>query len=101
MGQQIEVQQRTVVDGVLLIATDRSVTGQDGVGFSSVEDAAAGMGFGAALAREILAADDAIDHVYVASNQVVTRRRKGWDDASATATSAVVAEFFRHYRDSA
>ena len=100
MGQQIEVQQRTVVDGVLLITTDRGVTGQDGAGFSSAEAAAEGTGFGAALAARILAADDAIEHVYIASNQVVARRDGGWDDAATDATSAVVAEFFRYYPDS-
>jgi hypothetical protein len=101
MGQQIEVLQRTVVDGVLLVTTDRSVTGQDGVGYSSQEAAAAGAGFGAALAAEILASDTAIDHVYVASNQVVVRRDGGWDDAAADAASVVVSEFFRYYPDSA
>lgn len=97
MGQQIEVQQRTVVDGVLLVTTDRGLTGQDGAAFSSADAAGAGTGFGAALAARLFAADDAIDHVYIASNEVVVRRDGGWNDAAADDASTVVAELLRFY----
>jgi hypothetical protein len=97
MGQQIEVQQRTVVDRVLLVTTDRSLTGQDGAAFSSAAAAVEGTGFGAGLAARLFAGDDAIDHVYVASNELVVQRDGGWDDQSADDASIVVAEFLRFY----
>lgn len=97
MGQQIEVQQRTVVDRVLLITTDRGLTGQDGAVFSSADATAEGTGFAAGLAARLFAADDAIGHVYVASNEIVVQRGEGWDDESADAASTVVAEFLRFY----
>ena len=97
MGQQIEVQQRTVLDQVLLVTTDRGLTGQDGAAFTSVGTAAEGSEFGARLAEQLFAADDAIDHVYVASNEVVVRRGGGWEAGAADAASTIVAQFLRFY----
>jgi len=41
MGKPIEVAASTIVGDVLLLDTDRSITGQDGVGYESAEAAAA------------------------------------------------------------
>ena len=97
MGQPIEVTFSTVED-VLLIAADRSLTGQDGVAYSSAAEAEADDRFPGELASRLFAADPAIDHVFVASNQIVVRRLGGWDDHIAPVTG-VVEDFFLHYRD--
>ncbi|OFW67381.1 MAG: hypothetical protein A2Z12_06690 [Actinobacteria bacterium RBG_16_68_21] len=99
MGKPIEVLGSTVVDDVLLLDTDRSLTGQDGVGFDSSEIAAATPTFPGRLASRMFAADTGISHVFIASNQVVVGRRGGWDTAAAGATSAAVSGFFVFYAD--
>ena len=97
MGQPIEVTYGTVED-VLLITADRSLTGQDGVAYASSAEAEADDRFPGRLASRLFAADPAIDHVFVASNQVVVRRLGGWDDSVESATGTV-EDFFLHYRD--
>ncbi len=96
MGQSIQVASTTVGD-VVIFDTDRSITGQDGVVFTSADEAAAAEEFPAQLASRIFAADSRIDHVYVASNQVVVRRPGGWDDAVRDQVDAVVSDFFLFY----
>ncbi len=97
MGQLIEVT-TTVVDGdVVMLDTDRSITGQGGAGYDSAAAAADDGRFPGRLASSIFAADDDVDHVFVGSNGVVVRRSTGWDDAAMSALSGTVSEFFLHY----
>lgn len=99
MGQPISVLQTTVVGDVLMIDTDRSITGQDGSGFASADEAADSATFPGDLAARIFAADEAVTNVFVASNQVVLERSGGWDEATADASATIVANFFVFYAD--
>jgi ferredoxin--NADP+ reductase len=80
---------------VALFSTDRSITGQDGVGF--VPGAMRDDGPPAELARRLFEADSSIDHVYVLSNTVSIRRREAWDDDSLDDVSGVIRGLFIHY----
>ena len=99
MGQTIEIKKVTPVDRVLVVDTDRSITGQDGESFTGKQTAAQVDSFPARLAVRLFEADAEVDYVYVMSNTVSIRRRTDWDDASMTAASDVVADFFRVYPD--
>jgi hypothetical protein len=96
MGQPMQVFSTTVVDDIAMFATDRIVTGQDGASFSPGDG---GEEFPARLAAEVFAADDAVEHVFVASNQVVARRRGGWDAGRTAAVAEVITGFFVHYAE--
>lgn len=100
MGQPIQVR-ATLMGDVALLDTDRSITGQDGSVYSSLDEAEESDRFPARLAARLFSSDDAIDHVFVASNQVVVRRNGGWDQTPLDAASAVVADFFLYYPDAA
>lgn len=95
MGQLINVAS-SVVDDVAVFDTDRSIAGQDGAAYdrsTSTDDGT----FPGELAGRLLATDPALDHVWVASNQVVVRRPGGWDEVSVTAAEKVVSDLFRFY----
>ena len=94
MGQPMQVLSTTVIDEIALFATDRGVTGQDGASFTRGDE---GDGFPVRLAADVFAADEAVEHVFVASNQVVARRSGGWDDGRLEAIAAVITAFFVHY----
>jgi len=96
MGQRIEVSSTVVGDSVIF-DTDRSITGQDGVLYSSADEAAAGDAFPDRLAQRLFATDDAISSVFVASNTVTATRQGGWDEAVVAAASDVVSDFFIFY----
>ena len=98
MGQPMQILNTTVVDAIAMFATDRGVTGQEGVSLARGDDA--GEGFPAALGGAIFAADDAVEHVFVASNQVVARRGDGWSEARLDAIAAVITGFFVFYDES-
>jgi hypothetical protein len=97
VGQPIEVSYDTVED-VLLITADRSLTGQDGVAYGSAAAAEADPRFPGLLAVRLFASDHAIDHVFVASNQVVVRRLGGWDEEPIASATGIVSDFFLYYR---
>ena len=99
MGQVINVTKITVVGDAAVFDSDRSLSGQDGSGYSSPPDAAEDSTFPARLAAAIFAADPKIGHVHVASNGVVVKREEGWDDSATAATAGVIREFFVFYRD--
>jgi len=94
MGQRIEVS-AVPMGSVALFATDRSITGQDGVGFRP--DSVDGDGPPAELARRLFEADGSIDHVYVLSNTVSVRRQEDWDDDSLDDATGVISGLFIHY----
>ena len=98
MGQKIELRSTTVLGEVALYDTDRSVTGQDGTAYPSAE-AAAGEDFPDRLAAEIFAADEAVSHVFIASNQVSVRRDGGWDGGAADRIGEVITDFFVFYAE--
>lgn len=96
MGQPIQVE-TSVLDDIAIFHTDRSITGQDGVAFTAAQDAAVD-DFPALLANRFFAEIDAVDHVFVASNDVVARRTSGWDGGSVLAdATTIVEEFFVFY----
>jgi len=97
MGQRIEVE-ATVLDGVLLLDTNRSITGQDGTVYTSTADAESDARFPGRLAARLFEADPEVDNVFVASNQVVIRRTGGWDAGSVEVVSKAVEDFFVFYR---
>ena len=95
MGQPMQVLNTTVVDAIAMFATDRGVTGQEGVSLARGDEA--GEGFPSALAGEIFATDDRIEHAFVVSNQVVVRRTDGWDEAALGEVADVISGFFVFY----
>lgn len=100
MGQTIEVKAQQV-DSVVIFDTDRSITGQDGSGYAHAdlpEDPATAI-FPAQLAARIYAGIEDIDHVFIASNQVVVKREAGWTEAIIDATAEIIEQFFRYYPD--
>lgn len=99
MGQTIEITGTAVIDHVLVVDTDRTLAGQDGVAFSGAETARLKSTFPARLAIELFEADDAIDHVFVMSNAVSVRRPVGWDDEQIERTVGIISGFFRFYPD--
>jgi hypothetical protein len=96
MGQPIQILSTTVVGDVAMFSTDRGITGQSGDSLARGDDR--GDGFPATLAGEVFALDDSIDHVTVASNQVVARRSGGWDDALLGRVASAITGFFVFYR---
>lgn len=96
MGQSITVESQHW-DVVCTFTTDRSITGQDGAGFESLSAAETSEGFAATLAARLFNADEEIDHVYVASNDVVVRRREPWNDQDAAVATATIENLFLHY----
>jgi len=99
MGKPIEVLTRIALDDVAVLDTDRTITGSDGAGFSSADDAAAGSGLPARLAASLFGIDEALSHVFIDANQVVLQRRGGWGEAALDRVEAEVCRFFVHYRD--
>jgi hypothetical protein len=99
MGQKIELRSTTVLRDVALYDTDRSVTGQDGTAYASAEQAVEGDDFPDRLAAEIFDADDAVSHVFIASNQVSVRRDGGWAGSSSDDIGDVIRAFFVFYAE--
>ena len=93
MGQPIQVEATTLGD-VVILDTDRSITGQDGAVYANRDDAAASDRFPAQLALRLFDADSRINHVFVASNQVVVRTDRDWTETSVNAVTDVVSDFF-------
>ena len=96
MGQRIEVS-ASVVEDILLLDTDRTITGQDGTEYPSRETAESDDRFPGRLAARLFQSDGSVDHVFVASNAVVVKRSGGWDDDSVASASDVVSDFFLFY----
>ncbi|HUO45276.1 MAG TPA: hypothetical protein VM470_00415, partial [Acidimicrobiia bacterium] len=84
MGQTIQISNSIEVDQVLMVSTDRSLSGQDGEAYTGPVSAAAVATFPAQVAVRLFEADSSIDHVYVMSNTFSIRRRGGWSTESKT-----------------
>lgn len=99
MGQPIEIVGTTRLDDVIMFDIDRSITGQDGSGYGSLDEARGSDDFPARLAARLFEGVDGVDHVFIASNGVVVRRHGGWDDAAGATAGGIITEFFIFYRD--
>lgn len=97
MGQRIDVSS-TVIEDIAMFDADRSITGQDGTGYSSGEDIEA-TDFPSRLADQLFQDVPGIDHVFIASNQVVIRRPHGWDEEVVESAGSVISNFFLFYPD--
>lgn len=96
MGQTIEIRHTRRLGDVLIIDTDRSLSGQDAEAYTpgyTTESAT----FPARLAELLFEVDANIDRVHVISNQVSVKRAGGWTDESATLVADTVSRFFRFY----
>lgn len=96
MGQSITVESKQWA-AVCVFTTDRSITGQDGIEFDSPAAAEADESFPGTLAGRLFAADGEIDHVYVASNDVVVRRTGPWTESDVAAAASTIENLFIHY----
>ena len=100
MGQTIKVLGTTVLPGLAIIDTDRSITGQDGSSYGSAGEASDD--FPGRLAARLFERIDGVNHVFVASNQVVVGRDGGWNDSNTlSAATQVVTDFFVFYDEEA
>jgi hypothetical protein len=97
MGQTIQIWDANVVAEMLLVSTDRSLTGQDGETYTPEAPISSDAIFPAQLAARLFQSDPSIDHVYVMSNVLSIRRPGGWDETSIATTREVVANFFLFY----
>jgi hypothetical protein len=98
MGQTIEINGSRRIGDVLIIDTDRSLTGQDAEAYTPGYTTQSST-FPARLAERLFEADPDVDRVHVLSNAVSIKRSGGWDDGAAEAAAAIVARFFRFYPD--
>lgn len=98
MGQIISVEGTIVGDSAIFDA-DRSLSGQDGGAYESLEETADDSTFPAQLAARVFEADSAVNRVFAGSNGIVVRRSGGWSEADLNAIGSVIEEFFVFYRD--
>lgn len=99
MGQTIEVTPQQV-GSVVIFDTDRSITGQDGSGYTKSEAADdATAPFPARLAARLFSGVDELDHIWIASNQVVIERQAGWAESTIAEAAEIISQFFRFYPD--
>jgi hypothetical protein len=97
MGQRIEIDGVRLIDDAAIVATNRSLTGTDGEGYASLDEASAASTFPAKLASDLFEADDRLTRVFVHQNVVVMTREGGWPDDATSAASKVIEEFFLFY----
>jgi hypothetical protein len=97
MGRRIEIERSQVVEDSVIVTTNRSLTGTDGEGYSSPDQAGEASTFGARLASDLFESDDALSRVFVSSNVIVIRRRDGWTPAVVDHVSGVIQDFFLYY----
>ncbi len=96
MGQTIQINRTDTVGDVVVVDTDRSLTGQDGEGFDGPSEEGT---TAARLATRIFDEIPGADHVFVMSNTVTVRRPGGWDEETRDRLTGLVAGFFRFYED--
>lgn len=97
MGQIISVSGTVVGDSAIYDA-DRSISGQDGESYESLEAAEAASSFPAQLAARVFAADGAITRVFAGSNGIVVQRSGGWSGSDLEQVRSVIEQFFVFYR---
>lgn len=94
MGQDVVIKDTVAMGDVLLIDTDRSLTGQDGHTITLESER---HGFPGRLADRLFGLDLGIDHVYVLQNTVTVRRGGGWDEKTTGAVAEATGSFLRFY----
>jgi hypothetical protein len=97
MGQTVIVNEVKELGDVLLLDTDRSFTGQDGMVMSP---STRGHAVPGVLANELFDLGLGVDHIYVLQNTVTVRRPGGWDEESKTAVTTVIERFLLFYDES-
>lgn len=97
MGQKIEISSSVTLGDVAVFDTDRSLSGQDGERYRSVDEAANGSTYPAGLAGRLFADVDGVTSVYVTSNLVTIERAGGWDEERLDRAASVIREFFAYY----
>lgn len=96
MGQVISVSGTVAGDSVIFEA-DRSLSGQDGGSFESVDDTVDDTTFPARLAARVFEADGSVSRVFAGSNGIVVRREGGWDQSDVDAIASLIEQFFVFY----
>ena len=96
MGQTVEIRDIVEMGDVLLIDTDRSLTGQDG---QAMTPESPGEDVPGKLARQLFDLDLGIDYVFVLQNTVSVRRPDGWDETTIDQVRNTTTRFLRHYED--
>lgn len=96
MGQTVVIRDSVTIGDVLLMSTDRSLTGQDGQAITpdSSREAVPGL-----LADKLFGLDIGIDYFYVLQNTISIRRPGGWDPEAVARALEVTSSFLRHYPD--
>ena len=99
MGQTIQVASAKTIGESAIFETDRGITGQDGTGHDSADEASLDDGFPGRLAGRVFAADDEVSRVWIAGNTVIVTRSGGWTEGATGAVGDVIGAFFRFYPD--
>ena len=97
MGQLITVT-GTIAGDSAIFEADRSISGQDGGAFESLEETVDDPTFPALLAAEVFKADSTVTRVFSGSNGVVVRRTGGWSQSEMDRIRSVIEQFFVFYR---
>ncbi|HSR44657.1 MAG TPA: hypothetical protein VLT15_05410 [Acidimicrobiia bacterium] len=97
MGQKIEIASSTTIGDVAVFDTDRTLSGQDGERYRSLDETEGRTTYPAGVARAILSGDGAVQSVYITSNVVTIERRGGWDEESITEAGRLISDFFLFY----
>jgi hypothetical protein len=97
VGQRIEIDGTTVVDGTVVFTTNRSFTGTTGEGYRSAETATEAGTFAGKIAAELFEADTSLDRVYVDQNAVIISRDGSWAPEAVDVASHVIEDFFLYY----
>lgn len=97
MGQVINLTGLIAGDSAIFEA-DRSLSGQDGGAYESLEATLDDSTFPARLAARAFESDSAISRVFAGSNGIVVRRDGGWTDADLARISGLIEEFFVYYQ---
>ncbi len=93
MGQRIHAK-ATILDNVAILETDRTLTGQDGKGYSQPSEILSPDGL---LANRLRAADPSIGHIHILSNMLSIVRDGGWDPSDVDRAMEVVSGLFEFY----
>ena len=96
MGQTVEIRSVAEVGDLLLLDTDRSLTGQDGYEMTPGQPGGAVPG---RLAERLFGLDTGIDHVFVLQNTITVRRPGGWDESALASVKEETRSFLRFYEE--
>ena len=98
MGQLIEVEP-VVLGDVAIFDTDRSLSGQDGETYTTLEAAQANDTFPAMAAAALFEHDSSLASVYVYSNTISVKRAGRWSDEQAADAAEVIRNFLVFYEE--